>query len=234
MREPAKSEAAAVLQAVALRYAAGDLPPSEAAAFESRLATDQTARDALGEAVRLSAAALGQSPPSPDNSLRASVRDRLLGWWPGWLARRPYRGHPLAWAVMGAVTVAGATLMALSIPEQDIAHQQLPAATAPASGPMPSVEVAGTLPAEGGRGHEPETVAIIHVSRDPAAADGGAGSAECSNPSVAEIWAALSKPDHLEKAHEEEFRFRQKLKEMGPIHSGRIGPGAGIGDAREP
>ena len=61
------------LQATALRYAARDLTASEAAAFEARLANDQDARDALAEAVRLSAAAIGQRPPAPRPSLRALV-----------------------------------------------------------------------------------------------------------------------------------------------------------------
>ncbi|MBX9580133.1 MAG: hypothetical protein K2X87_07470, partial [Gemmataceae bacterium] len=50
------------LEALALRYAAGRLSPAAAAAFEARLETDQAARDALAEAVQLSAAALGQEP----------------------------------------------------------------------------------------------------------------------------------------------------------------------------
>src|SRR5260221_14464201 len=89
-----------------MRFAAGDLPPRETAAFEVRLAGEQSARDALAEAVRLSAAALGQDAPAPDRTFRAMIRERLLrSWYPGWLARRAYRGHPLAWAGAGAAIV---------------------------------------------------------------------------------------------------------------------------------
>src|SRR4051812_28483228 len=110
---PAHPEPA--LQATALRYAAGDLNAAEVAAFEARLAADQDARDALSEAVRLSAAALGQSSPTPHRSFRQAIRERLLGWCPPWLARRAYRGHPLAWAALGALAVAGATVLGLSL-----------------------------------------------------------------------------------------------------------------------
>jgi hypothetical protein len=55
-----------------------------------------------------------------------------------------------------------------------------------------------------------------------------------AKPSVAEIWAELSTPDHLEKMHEEELRWRQKLREMGTVHPGRTAPTASINDHREP
>src|ERR1700721_1414987 len=94
-----------LLQSIALRYAARDLNPRETSTFEARLANDQVARDALSETVRLFCAALGQAPPVPHHSFRAAIHERLLGWWPGWLARRSYRGHPIAWAGLGATTV---------------------------------------------------------------------------------------------------------------------------------
>ncbi|MBM3981596.1 MAG: hypothetical protein FJ304_15225, partial [Planctomycetes bacterium] len=62
------------LQATALRYAADDLAPAERAAFEARLADDQDAREAVAEAVRLSAAALGAPAPAPHPSVRAALR----------------------------------------------------------------------------------------------------------------------------------------------------------------
>src|SRR4051812_40747615 len=96
------------LQATALRYAAGDLSPTETAAFEAQLADDQDARDALSEAVRLSAAAIGQKPLRPHPSLRALLRARLT--WGG------YRG-PLVWSAMGGATVAICTLIGLSLAE---------------------------------------------------------------------------------------------------------------------
>jgi ferric-dicitrate binding protein FerR (iron transport regulator) len=66
------------LQATALRYAAGDLTQAESAAFETRLTTDQDARDALAEAVRLSAAALGQELPLPRLEYRSPARPRRV------------------------------------------------------------------------------------------------------------------------------------------------------------
>ena len=90
------------LALTALRYAAGELPAAEAAAFEARLAADQAAREALGEAIRLSAAALDRPAPAPDPlSARRSgtrLRPTVLSWL---FPRRPYRGHPLAWAGLG-------------------------------------------------------------------------------------------------------------------------------------
>src|SRR5687768_12542449 len=94
------------LQATALRFAADDLPPEEAATFGARLATDEAAQDALAEAVRLSAKALGQAPPAPHRSFRTLVRERLRGVRRAWLTRRAYRGHPAAWAALGAVAAA--------------------------------------------------------------------------------------------------------------------------------
>lgn len=48
---------------LAFRYAAGDMGPDEARAFEARLADDQEAREALSRAVRL-AERLGEAAPS--------------------------------------------------------------------------------------------------------------------------------------------------------------------------
>ncbi len=100
------------LSLTALRYAARELTPAEAAAFEDRLATDQAARESLGEAIRLSAAALHQPAPAPDPLVREAVRDALR---PALLSRlfprRPYRGHPLAWAVLGGAVAAGLTAL---------------------------------------------------------------------------------------------------------------------------
>src|SRR5262245_22671866 len=93
------------LQTTALRYAAGDLPPEEVTAFEARLAVDQEARDALAEAVRLSAQAIGQKPPAPHPSSRAAIRERL----------RVTRSGPLAWIGLGAAAVAACTIIGLSL-----------------------------------------------------------------------------------------------------------------------
>src|SRR5438105_15564753 len=138
------------LQALALRYAAADLPPADAAAFEARLATDQAAREALAEAVRLSAAALGRAPPTPDRTFRDMIRERLSGrWLPRWLSRRAYRGHPLAWAALGAAVVgvtAVATVHLAARPADRQAGVRPPdpsdLAKAPAPVPQPAADVA--------------------------------------------------------------------------------------------
>jgi len=85
------------LQATALRYAAGDLTSAESAAFETRLTTDQDAREALAEAVRLSAAALGQEPPQPDRTFRAAIRERLLGCCPTWRKKKKEKRKKKKW-----------------------------------------------------------------------------------------------------------------------------------------
>lgn len=109
----------AELAVAALRYAAGEMPPADAEVFEARLGADQTARDALAEAVRLSAAASGVPVPTPDPLVRAAVAERVNPTWVSRLfPRRPYRGHPLAWAGVGGgigvgLAVAVAVLSAL-------------------------------------------------------------------------------------------------------------------------
>lgn len=101
----------AELAVTALRYAAGAMPPAEAEAFEARLGDDQVARDALAEAVRLSAAASGAPAPTPDPLVRQAVAERLH---PTWLSRlfprRPYRGHPAVWAGLGGGLAVAAAL----------------------------------------------------------------------------------------------------------------------------
>ncbi|HET6573054.1 MAG TPA: hypothetical protein VFG68_05595 [Fimbriiglobus sp.] len=107
------------LPLTALRYAAGELPPAEAAAFEVRLAHDQEARDALGEAIRLSAAALDRPTPAPDPLVREVVREALRPTVLSWLfPRRPYRGHPLAWAGLGGTVAAGLTALGVWLGDQ--------------------------------------------------------------------------------------------------------------------
>lgn len=102
------------LALLALRYAAGELTPAGAEAFEYRLAADQAARDALAEAVRLSAAASGLPAPAPDPLVRQAVREKLH---PTWLTRlfprRPYRGHPAAWAGVGGTVAAAVAVVAM-------------------------------------------------------------------------------------------------------------------------
>lgn len=177
MREP-------LLHSTALRYAANDLAPPEAAAFEARLADDQDARDALAEAVRLSAAAVGQRPPEPDPAVRAASRARLA------LAAQRFR--PLAWAGLGAAALAGCALAGLALADR-AAGPPAPAAVAPAEAPPPREAVAGQI--------------------DPAPlAD--------DTRTVAELWAEMSGTESVERAHEEEMRWRQKVRDLtAPMHA---------------
>src|SRR5688572_17150828 len=113
MRNDGRPDTAEMTLALrAWRYAAGELPPAEAAAFDARLSTDPAAQDALAEAVRLSARALGQAPPAPDPLTRSAIVGRLrpAATWVGRavgavVRRRPYRGHPVTW--VGAGVAAG-------------------------------------------------------------------------------------------------------------------------------
>lgn len=183
------------LQATALRYAASDLKPDEIAAFEARLAEDQDARDALAEAVRLSAAALGQSAPAPHPSARTIIRARL-----GLLG---YRGRPMAWAGLGAAVVAACALVAVSLAAHDAPEAAIAAPAAPvvteAVPPAPPVDSAAA-PLSGD----------THVALETA--PGG------DERSVAEIWADLSTPDHVEKARDDEMRWRQRMRDLSNPH----------------
>lgn len=193
---PAHPDAA--LQATALRYAAGDLGDAEVVEFEARLAADQDARDALSEAVRLSAAALGQAPPEPHRSFRAAIRERLAGWCSSWLARRAYRGHPLAWLCLGAVAVTACTVLGVTLAGRQ--HASGSAALTPVAPPWPTTPAPPT--------DDPDELL------------------------VAEIWADLSTPDHVEKTHDEEVRWRQHLKDLTEHHVGHAPPAAGRPDIR--
>src|SRR5262245_39340169 len=83
-------------------YVSGELTEVERADFEQQLAWEQPARDALAEAVRMSATLTG-SLPRPDSAYRDRVRARLHpSWWQRLLARRSYQGHPLFWLALGA------------------------------------------------------------------------------------------------------------------------------------
>ena len=191
------------LSSTALRYAAGDLPPADCAAFEERLESDQEARDAIAEAIRLSAAALHQAPPAPDSTFRAAIRERLAGWTPGWLRRRAYRGHPITWAALGAIAVAACTVIGLALSDSGEPVER-PAANAE---PPPAFQAA---------------VALAPPDVEPE---------ECD--SVAEIWADLSTPDQIEKWHDDEQKWRQKLREANVL-SGRAVPVSATTDSRDP
>jgi hypothetical protein len=174
------------LQATALRYAADDLAPAERAAFEARLASDQDAREAVAEAVRLSAAALGAPAPAPHPSVRAALRARLaLGG-----------ARPLAWVALGGAAVAACALWAVWL-----ADRAAPPA-ARAALPPPVVEVA------------PAPRPVEPPAPDPVAA----APAPVEDRSVAEIWADLSNHDGVEKAHEDEMRRRQRVRDLANPH----------------
>lgn len=196
------------LQATALRYAAGDLNPDEAAAFEARLADDQDARDALAEAVRLSAAAIGQSAPKPHASFRATLRARMT--W------ERYQGRPLAWAGAGAAVVAVCTLVGLSL-----ASRNAPPVPERAGRAAPADPVEVT---PGPR--EPDALPDAREPLVPVAAEQPAPAAcgDEAHRSVAEIWADLSTPEHVEKTRDDEARLRQKMHSLAhPAHVSAAG-----------
>ncbi len=197
------------LQATALRYAAGDLNPEEVSAFEARLAEDQDARDALAEAVRLSAQAIGQKPPAPHPAARAAIRARL--------ALRLARGQQLAYAALGATAVAACTLIGLALAERTEAESP---DAAPATAAT-THHVAEPAPAV----TPPKEAAAPAVSTHPTD----------TTRSVAEIWADLSTPDHVERARDDELRWRQRVRELNhPQHVSATVKAAGMSDVREP
>lgn len=147
----------AELAVAALRYAAGDMAPAEAEAFEARLGSDQTARDALAEAVRLSAAASGAPAPTPDPLVRRAAAERLHPTWVSRLfPRRPYRGHPVAWAGLGggiAAVVAFAVVGQTPSPPVQVAglSRPLPVAMTAAIPFDPTAEQATAAASTDGR-----------------------------------------------------------------------------------
>ncbi len=179
------------LQAIALRYAAGDLTPHEASAFEALLAEEQGARDALAEAVRLSAQAIGQSVPAPHPSFRALLRARL--------SLCAHRGSPLSWAGTGGAIVAACTVLALVL----AGGEPRPAPAAPAGVLAPTVltEHVAAPAVE----HTAEEFAVAVVREEHPA-------------SVAEIWADLSDHQGVEKARNDEHRWRNHVRDLSHPH----------------
>jgi len=104
-------------------YAGGELPAPEAALFEQRLSQDQAARDALAEAVWMSAVLYG-GEPRPDPAYRQQVRDRLRPtWWRRLVGRRSYRGHPAFWSALGAVAAALCLLLLRPAPAVQVVER---------------------------------------------------------------------------------------------------------------
>ena len=146
--------------------------------------------------MRLSAAALDESAPGPNRGFRRAVRTRLIS-----------RLSPIAWAGIGAGTVAAATLFAVQLTDRSVAQVETLAgrsAMAPAMAPEP----------------RPLAMPVAKVDEPEAPAE---------NPEdmrkAAEIWAELSTPDHDEKTHDDEAKLQQRFKNLRP--------GAGL-DSREP
>lgn len=200
----------ATLRDQALRYAAGELSPIEAAAFEARLAGDPAAREAVAEAVRLSAAVLHCPPPAPDASFRAAACERLLHpRRPRWLSRRAYPGHPLLWVTLGAAGITAFALLITFVPPPAPPPPNIPPVTSPSnSSPM-------------AESPSPLSSTALSESPDDETSLATAGASQTSpnteedHPpvSVAELWADMSTPERVEKARDEELRWRQKLRE---------------------
>jgi hypothetical protein len=207
------------LQTTALRYAAGDLSRTEAEAFELRLAEDQEARDALSEAVRLSAAALGQEPPAPDSTFRASIRERLTSWCSMCLRRRAYKGHPLMWVGVGGFAVALSAVVGLAFAEHT--RGGVPTVASPGSEitlPQPVPLVLPVVSVSHNGELEPSPTAVT--------ADLPACGTESPQTTVAELWAELSTTDHAEKTHDEEIRWRQRMRDTASLGLNRSGSSA--------
>ncbi|MCZ2340191.1 MAG: hypothetical protein LC104_00160 [Bacteroidales bacterium] len=120
MLEPARPSgtASSELALTALRFAAGELSAPATTAFAARVAADPLAQNALEEALRLSAAALGQSLPTPDPLVREGVRDRIRpGFFSRIFPRRPYHGHPITWAGLGGSAAVVLTIFGVWLGE---------------------------------------------------------------------------------------------------------------------
>jgi hypothetical protein len=183
------------LTALALLYAHGELDGAEVAAFEQRLGEDQSAREALCQAVQLSQTVGGQLPPTPDPAYRERVRLGLSGrpvpprprsWWHALLRPRSYPGHPSAWLAAGAVA---ATLLVLGGQ----------AVLAPPAG-SPVAPEAQVWPAPEPTAPPPDDTA-----------------------EMARIWATLHNPDHLERVRADEQRRKQRHEDRRLVHHDKHG-----------
>jgi hypothetical protein len=210
------------LQTTALRYAAGDLSPDEATAFESRLAEDQDARDALAEAVRLSAQAIGQKSPTPHPSFRAAIRERLNF--------HSNYGHPFMWAGGGAAVVAICTFIGLVL--ADNTEPENASGILSVSSPSEVIEIPRSAKSPSFDIAPPPHDATTPVLTETAS------SATCGSElhrSIAEIWADLSNHEKVEKAHDDECRLRQHIRDLNnPTHVSASVRGTTTVDARGP
>ncbi|GIW79797.1 MAG: hypothetical protein KatS3mg105_1604 [Gemmatales bacterium] len=184
----------------AVLYASGELDDSEAQEFEGKLAGDQVAREALAQAVQLSLSVTGEAGCRPSSSWREQARKRLLSSCrrrQRFFAKKSYRGHPVLWCAVGAA--AAALLFAFIRPD------------------APSPPATNTS-------REKTTT----VAKEPAPQ-----TSESLDPSLvifsptteaADYWAELHATDHLEKAHGEQTKRKQRLEEMEKAKIEERGP----------
>jgi hypothetical protein len=138
MREGLSETAGDDLSFQALLYASGELEGEELAAFEEKLSLDQSARDALAQAVELSLTMEGKADQGPEPEVRARIRQRLRqrrrkrladGFATGFI------GQPAFWSLIGALV----TLMLLLLFGQVLAlFEATPKPPAPPQAPSKS------------------------------------------------------------------------------------------------
>jgi hypothetical protein len=194
------------LMAQALLYSHGELEGPEADAFEARLAADQTARDALCQAVQLSQTLGGMTAALPNPGYRDRVRSQLLAdaaagesipeslttantWWSNLVPRYRYRGHPALWLLSGAL--AAVLVIRFSLEAQPPA----PAAPQP-------VQLHASVP-QAPAVAAPGAVAATVPSEPPSA----------TTSKMADVWAELNTDDHLIRVWEQEQKRRHRVEE---------------------
>jgi hypothetical protein len=168
----------------AFLYANGELDSAEASAFERRLGEDQSAREALCQAVQLSRTLNRLAAARPNPAYRERVRERLRrrSCWNWLFGQRTYRGHPAIWSAVGA---AAAVLLVIGL-------AQLPAALI--TQPHPP------LPEPRKAIHKEEVVPapVVEVPQLATSED------------VASRWADLHDTSRVTRAHEEEMRRKHR------------------------
>jgi hypothetical protein len=127
----------------ALLYAGGELADADAVAFEQRLATEQSVREALVQAVQL-AQPLGGRSATPDPGYRRHVQRRLAPSFTPWrflFGRQHYRGHPLLWTALGSLAASLILMFCLPRAQPEVIVVQAPP-------PEPNVTSSYLLPAD--------------------------------------------------------------------------------------
>src|SRR5262245_900315 len=164
-------------------YVTGELDPAEAAEFEHRLGQDQSARDALCQAVQLSATLNRLSTVQPNPAYRERVRERLRqrSCWSWLFGRRSYRGHPAIWSAGGA---AAAVLLVIGLAQLPAALITQPHPPLPEPRKVVEEEPVPALPAE---------LPQLAATHD-----------------IAARWADLHDTSRVTRAHDEEMRRKQR------------------------